>query len=69
MQKGGEILNAVFPRTYSLHGGEHVISLFFSDLAKQDRIKVSSDMSAPFECNSFYLAQLSCVFFFSGTNL
>lgn len=32
VQKGGEILNAIFPRMYSLHGGEHVISLFFSDL-------------------------------------
>ena len=34
-----------FPRAYSLHGGEHVVSLFFSDLSKYHEIKVSSSCS------------------------
>jgi hypothetical protein len=41
VQKGGQILEAIYPRSYSLHGGEHVISLFFDDLAKLEPIKVS----------------------------
>ena len=41
VQLGGKILEAAFPHTYSLHGGEHVVSLFFSDLAKLKPIKVS----------------------------
>ena len=35
-----KILEAKFPRSYSLHGGEHVVSLFFSDIAKILEIKV-----------------------------
>jgi hypothetical protein len=44
VQKGGQILEAMYPRTFSLHGGEHVIvmSLFFDDLSKIPEIKVSS---------------------------
>lgn len=41
VQKAGRILEVLFPRAYSLHGGEHVISLFFSDIAKLQQIKVS----------------------------
>ncbi len=37
VQKAGKILQAKFTRSYSLHGGEHVISLFFSDIAKIKR--------------------------------
>ena len=40
MQKGGRILTAKYPRAYTCHGGEHVISLFFSDIAKLSQIKV-----------------------------
>jgi hypothetical protein len=40
VQKAGKILEAKFPRSYSLHGGEHVVSLFFSDIAKILEIKV-----------------------------
>jgi hypothetical protein len=40
VQKAGRILEVMFPRAYSLHGGEHVISLFFSDIAKLPQIKV-----------------------------
>jgi hypothetical protein len=44
VQKGGKILEVIFPRTYCLHGGEHVVSLFFDDLAKLAQIKVSTNM-------------------------
>ena len=40
VQKGGEILEAIFPRATTIHGGEHVISLFFDDLSKLPQIKV-----------------------------
>ena len=42
VQKAGKILEQKFPRAYSLHGGEHVVSLFFSDISKYPEIKVSS---------------------------
>ena len=40
VQLGGKILEVIYLRSYSLHGGEHVISLFFNDLAKLKPIKV-----------------------------
>jgi hypothetical protein len=40
VQKAGRILQAKFPRSYSLHGGENVVSLFFSDIARIKVIKV-----------------------------
>ena len=42
MQKGGAILTAQYPRAYCFHGGEHVVSLFFSDISKLTPIKVSA---------------------------
>ena len=44
VQKGGEILTAKFPRMYCFHGGEHVVSLFFSSIAKIQPIKVRHDL-------------------------
>ena len=41
VQKAGEVLMAKYPRTFCYHGGEHVVSLFFSSLAKIKPIKVS----------------------------
>jgi hypothetical protein len=38
--KAGQVLEVIYPRTVALHGGEHVVSLYFSDLAKIDCIKV-----------------------------
>jgi hypothetical protein len=32
VQKAGKILEQKFSRSYSLHGGEHIVSLFFSDI-------------------------------------
>ena len=40
VQKGGDVLEAIFPRVTTIHGGEHVISLFFDDVAKLAPIKV-----------------------------
>ena len=39
-QKGGLRLCAFYPRSYVFHGGEHVISLFFSDITNIAPIKV-----------------------------
>jgi hypothetical protein len=41
VQKAGEVLMARFPRTFCFHGGEHVVSLFFSSIAKIRPVKVS----------------------------
>ena len=35
VQKAGEIIGAIYPRVTCLAGAEHVISLFFSDVAKK----------------------------------
>ena len=40
VQKAGEVLMAKHPRSFSFHGGEHVVSLFFSSIAKLTPIKV-----------------------------
>ena len=44
--KAGKVLEAKFPRAYALHGGEHVVSLFFHDLSKQPAVRVSIFFSA-----------------------
>ena len=41
VQKAGEVLVAKYPRAMVLHGGEHVVSLFFDDIARLAPIKVS----------------------------
>ncbi len=41
VQKAGQILCAHFPRAMCFHGGEHVLSLFFSDLSRLGAIEVS----------------------------
>jgi Protein of unknown function (DUF 659) len=45
VQKAGEILEATFPRATSLHGAEHVTSLFFSDIAKLAPIRMLIKLS------------------------
>jgi len=40
VQKAGQVLTAQFPRAFCYHGGEHVVSLFFSDIAKIQPVKV-----------------------------
>ncbi len=31
--KAGDILCSIYPRAFCFHGGEHVLSLYFNDLA------------------------------------
>jgi hypothetical protein len=38
--KARHVLEAKFPRSYALHGGEHVVSLFYDDLSKHKVVKV-----------------------------
>jgi hypothetical protein len=45
VQKAGRILAITCKTAHCLHGAEHVISLFFSDLAKLPQIKVSTFIS------------------------
>ena len=40
VQKGGEILCQIYPRAFCYHAGEHVMALFFSDIANLGAIKV-----------------------------
>ncbi len=40
VQKTGQILCAHFPWEMCFHGGEHVLSMFFSDLSRHGSIKV-----------------------------
>lgn len=42
VQKAGKVLMATFPHTFCFHGGEHVMSLFFSSIAWVAQIKVST---------------------------
>ena len=38
--KAGKGLEAKFPMAYTLHGGEHVVSLFFDDLSKEKAVQL-----------------------------
>ncbi len=42
VQKAERILRAHFPQEMCFHGGEHVLSLFFSDLSRISTMKVCS---------------------------
>ena len=50
VQKAGQVLVAKFPRTFCFHGGEHVVSLFFTDLAKLVCMLYCVLYSPPFVC-------------------
>lgn len=39
VQKAGSIIGAIYPRVTCLHGAEHVVSLFFSDICKISSIQ------------------------------
>ena len=58
VQKAGEVLMARFPRTFCLHGGGHVDSLFFSSITKVKPIKIFH-IFAPF----YYLQSIDTPFF------
>jgi hypothetical protein len=42
VQKAGEVLTAKYPRSFCFHGGEHVVSLFFSSISRIAEVKVSA---------------------------
>ena len=43
VQLAGQVVEAVFPMVTVLHGSEHLLSLFFSDIAKIPAIHVSTN--------------------------
>ncbi len=51
VQKTGEVLMARLPCTFCLHKREHVVSLFFSSIAKNKPIKVCPIFVLCFICN------------------
>ena len=38
--KAGKVLEQYYPRAYALHGGKHVVSLFFDDMSKLPAVQV-----------------------------
>ena len=42
--KAGDVITAAYPRAFSFHGGEHVLSLFFSDIARIAQIRVRTNL-------------------------
>ena len=52
VQKAGQVLMAKFPRTFCFHGGEHVVSLFFTDIARIEPVKVCHILSSIFNNNN-----------------
>ena len=48
VQKGGKFLTVQYQMTYCLHGGEHVCSSLFSDIAKFPPIKLYEYVYIPF---------------------
>ena len=59
VQKAGQILMAKFPRTFCFHGGEHVVSLFFSSIAKIKPVKVHHAMLMNLSQSNTHLVYLS----------
>ena len=60
VQKAGRILNEKYPTSHTLHGIEHVFSLFFDDMAKLKPIKVcfaSSSILVTFICHLSNMCQ------------
>ena len=60
VQKGGLRLCALYPRSYVFHGGEYVISLYFSDMAKIAPIKVRM-------CNFIFFVSFSTILLYCLT--
>jgi hypothetical protein len=52
VQKAGQVLMAKFPRTFCFHWGEHVVSLFFTDIARiEPVVRVCYILSSIFNYN------------------
>ena len=48
VQKAGQVLMAKFPCTFCFHGGGHVVSLFFTDIARIAPVRVCYILSSIF---------------------
>jgi hypothetical protein len=66
VQKAGRILAISCKTAHCLHGAEHVISLFFSDLAKLPQIKVSTYMFDTFHEQAYTNVVFLYFFFISS---
>jgi hypothetical protein len=62
VQKAGEILMAKFPCSFCFHGGEHVVSLFLSSIAKIKPVKVHRAGSSCILIELFSIKYSPCVF-------
>ncbi len=62
VQKAGEILMAKFPCSFCFHGGEHVMSLFFSSIAKIKPVKVHRGGLSCILVELFSIQYSPCVF-------
>ncbi len=62
VQKAGEILMAKFPRFFCFHGGEHVVLLFFSSIAKIKPVKVQRTGLSCILVELFSIKYSPCVF-------
>ena len=71
VQKAGEVLMAKFPRSFCFHGGEHVVSLFFSSIAKINPVKVHNAGLPCICCSTFFNIILTIVYLsgFDSQNL
>lgn len=45
VQKAGKILEVIFPRVTTIHGAEHVMSLFFDDIFKRGGLRILTKFS------------------------
>lgn len=69
VQKAGLILNAKYPTSHTLHGIEHVFSLFFDDMANLKPIKVCLASSSIFISFLLYItSHVSPYFFLKAPN-
>jgi hypothetical protein len=62
VQKAGKILMAKFPCSFRFHGGEHVVSLFFSSIAKIKPVKVHRAGLSCILVELFSIQYSPCVF-------
>jgi hypothetical protein len=71
VQKAGEVLMAKFPQSFCFHGDEHVVSLFFSSIAKIKPVKVHNAGIPCICCLTFFKIILTFVYLsgFDSQNL
>ena len=68
VQKAGKIIEATYPGTTCIHGAEHSVSLFFSDITKIPPIKVSLYTSL-YDTNMFFNVNQLTIYFLLDINI